>query len=141
MSLNNMRFSVSAMIIRSMDVRDSLGEVLERFLGLLDEIDFKVIHREETGDGFRVIGASAKRRSQLTATMMSLLIGYIQRNRITVELEARQNSGVVHAVLRSCPYLDVLDMEAPGGNPEEQERCLLLTDFIQEEIMKHEQVG
>jgi len=136
-----MRFSVSAMIVRSMDVRGAWGELLGRFLGLLDEIGFTVIHREETGDGFRVIGASAKRMSQLTATMMNLFVGYIQRNRVTVELEARQDGGVVHAVLRSCPYLDVLDMEAPGGNPEEQERCLLLADFMQEEIMKHEQSG
>jgi len=95
-----------------------------------------LIHREETDDGFTLIGANSKRTSQLVATMMNLFIGYIQRNRFAVEVRATSEADRVHVVLRCCTYMDVLDMEAPISNPEEQEKCLRLADYFQDKMIE-----
>jgi hypothetical protein len=108
------------------------------FLELLSEIGFFTIHQEEWADGFRVIGASAKRSSQLTATIMNLFIGYIHRNRIVIELTVHREDHHLAAHLRCTPYLDVVDFEAPDEKPEETERCqrheIMFYDRIQEKF-------
>lgn len=108
--------------------------LLEVFLGLLDEIDFKVIHKEEHADGFRVIASSRPRRSQLSMTMMNMFTGYVPRNRLAVELEARNRGDATQAVLRCSPYLDVLDMPAPSGDPREEELSLKLADLVTDRL-------
>lgn len=95
-----------------------------------------MIHREETDDGFTLIGANSKRTSQLVATMMNLFIGYIMKNRFAVEVRATSEADRVHVVLRCCTYMDVLDMEAPISNPEEQEKCLRLADYFQDKMIE-----
>ena len=105
------------------------------FLETLEEARFTLVHSEDTDDGFTLIGANAKRVSQLVATMMNLFIGYIQRNRYAVELKVTQKADRVHVILRCYPYLDVLDMKASSGKPEEQEECLRIADYFQDKVM------
>ena len=94
-----------------------------------------MLHREDADHGFTLIGANAKRTSQLVATLMNLFIGYIQVNRFAVEFRATREAEMIHVVLRCCTYMDVLDMEAPSSNPEEQEKCLRLADYFQGKIV------
>jgi hypothetical protein len=104
------------------------------FKKLLIEMGFFVIHQDDWGDGFRVIGTSAKRTSPLAATLMNLFIGYIHRKRIAVELTGTQKGEIVEASLRCSLYLDVFDMDAPLEKPEEKERCLRIATLFNEKI-------
>ena len=122
------------MVTRSFVLQGEENELRNLFLEMLEDAGFTLVHREETDDGFTLIGANAKRVSQLVATMMNVFIGYIQRNRFAVELRATQKADRIHVVLRCCTYLDVLDMEASSSNSEEQEKCLRLADYFQDKI-------
>lgn len=119
----------------NLTLRGDLEELRDFFTGLVREIGFFVIHREEWGGGFRVIGASSKRTSQLTATVMNLFIGYVQRNRIAVELVVNRSNENMDATLRCVPYLDVVDLEAPAEKPDEIERCDRLATALQDRIL------
>ncbi len=109
-------------------------ELRDFYISLLGEIGFFNIHQEEWGDGFRVIGASAKRSSQLTATIMNLFIGYIPQNRIVIELVAHREKDHLAATLMCTPYLDMVDLEAPDEKPEERERCERLARLFYDRI-------
>jgi len=122
------------MVTRTFMLQGETDDLRSLFLELLEDAGFTLVHREDTDNGFTLIGANAKRISQLVATMMNLFIGYIQRNRFAVEVRATSEADRVHVVLRCCTYLDVLDMEAPSSNPEEQEKCLRLADYFQDKI-------
>ena len=113
----------------NISLQGDIGELRIFFTELLGEMGFILIHQEEWADGFRVIGASAKRTSQLTATMMNLFIGYIQRNRIALELVAHQENDLMTSTLKCTPYLDVADLEAPFKNPAEREKCERLANL------------
>ena len=122
------------MVSRSFVVQGEADDLRTMFLETLEEARFTLVHSEDTDDGFTLIGANAKRVSQLAATMMNLFIGYIQRNRYAVEMRATRQADRIHVFLRCCAYLDVLDMEAPS-NAEEREKCLRLADYFQDKIM------
>ena len=109
-------------------------ELRDFYIELLGEIGFFIIHQEEWGDGFRVTGANAKRSSQLTATIMNLFIGYIHKNRISIELAAHRENDHLVAHLRCVPYLDVVDLAAPDEKPEEKERCERLANVFYDRI-------
>jgi len=109
-------------------------ELRDFYIELLGEIGFFTIYQEEWGDGFRVMGASAKRSSQLTATIMNLFIGYIHKNRIVMELTATRVNGHLAATLMCALYLDVVDLEAPDEKPEEKERCERLVNRFYDRI-------
>ena len=104
------------------------------FMELLKEIGFIIIHQEVKEDGFTIIGSNAKRTSQLNITLMNLFIGYINKNRIAIELTAKQKGEYTNATLWCKPYLDVLDIEAPDEDPRERERCLRLFNIFTERI-------
>ena len=122
------------MVTRTFMLHGETDDLRSLFLELLEDAGFTLVHREDTDNGFTLIGANAKRISQLVATMMNMFIGYIQRNRFAVEVRATSEADRVHVVLMCCTYLDVLDMEAPSSNPEEQEKCLRLADYFQDKI-------
>ena len=109
-------------------------ELRDFYIEFLNEIGFFNIHQEEWGDGLRVIGASAKRSSQLTTTIMNLFIGYIHKNRIVIELVAHRENDHLAATLMCTPYLDVVDLEAPDEIPEEKERCERLVNMFYDRI-------
>jgi len=123
------------MVSRSFELQGEADDLRTMFLETLEEARFTLVHSEDTDDGFTLIGANAKRVSQLVATMMNLFIGYIQRNRYAVELKVTQKADRVHVILRCYPYLDVLDMKASSGKPEEQEECLRIADYFQDKVM------
>jgi hypothetical protein len=122
------------MVSRSFVLRGEADDLRKLFLETLEEARFTLVHSEDKDDGFTLIGANAKRVSQLMATMMNLFIGYIQRNRFAVEIRATREPGGVHVVLRCCTYQDVIDMEAPSS-PEEHEKCLRLANYFQDKIV------
>lgn len=123
------------MVSRSFMVHGEADYLRTTFLEALEEARFTLVHREDADDGFTLIGANAKRVSQLVATMMNLFIGYVQRNRYAVELRATQKADRVHVILRCYPYLDVLDMKATSGDPDEREKCLRIADYFQGKVM------
>ena len=123
------------MVSRSFELQGEADDLRTMFLETLEEARFTLVHSEDTDNGFTLIGANAKRVSQLVATMMNLFIGYIQRNRYAVELKATQKADRVHVILRCYPYLDVLDIKASSGKPEEQEKCLRIADYFQDKVM------
>jgi len=123
------------MVSRSFVLHGEADDLRSLFLEILEDAGFTLLHREDTGHGFTLIGANAKRTSQLVATMMNMFIGYIQSNRFAVKMRATREAERVHVVLRCCTYLDVMDMEAPSSNPEEHEKCLRLADYFQNKIM------
>ena len=122
------------MAVLNLSLHGETEELRDFFIEFLGEIGFFIIHREEWRDGFRIMGASAKRTSQLTATLMNLFIGYIPRNRTAIELTARRDDGLMTATLMCTPYLDVVDLEAPDGDPQEKERCEKLTNLFHDRI-------
>ncbi|MGD2201530.1 MAG: hypothetical protein PVJ38_07865, partial [Candidatus Bathyarchaeota archaeon] len=107
------------MVLLNLILHCRLEELQRFFIGLLSETGFVTIHHEEWQDGFWVVGANAKRTSQLMATLMNLFIGYIRRNRIAIELDATKIGDKVKATLKCNPYLDVVDMQAPDEDPVE----------------------
>ena len=120
----------------NLSLQGNCEELRDFYIELLGEIGFFIIHQEEWGDGFRVIGASAKRSSQLTTTIMNLFIGYIHKNRIAIELVAHRENDHLATTLMCTPYLDVVDLEAPDEKPEERERCERLAKFLYDRIQE-----
>ncbi len=118
----------------NLSLQGNCEELRDFYIELLGEIGFFNIHQEEWGDGFRVMGASAKRSSQLTATIMNLFIGYIHKNRIVIELVAQRENDHLAASLTCTPYLDVVDLVAPDEKPEEKERCERLVNMFYDRI-------
>jgi len=123
------------MVTRTFMLQGDVDDLRSLFLEILEDAGFTLLHREDVDHGFMLIGANAKRTSQLVATLMNLFIGYIQVNRFAVEVRASREADGVHVVLRCCTYLDVIDMEAPRRNPEEQEKCLRIADYFQDKVM------
>ena len=118
----------------NLSIQGDCEELRDFYIEFLGEIGFFNIYQEEWGDGFRVIGASAKRSSQLTTTIMNLFIGYIHKNRIVIELVAHRVNDHLAATLMCAPYLDVVDLEAPDEKPEEKERCERLVNRFYDRI-------
>ena len=118
----------------NLSLQGDCEELRDFYVELLGEIGFYIIHQEEWEDGFRVIGANAKRSSQLTTTIMNLFIGYIHKNRIVIELGAHRENNHLTAQLTCTPYLDVVDLVAPDEKPEEKERCERLINMFYDQI-------
>jgi hypothetical protein len=118
----------------NLSLQGDCEELRDFYIELLGEIGFFIIHQEELGDGFRVIGANSKRSSQLTVTIMNLFIGYIHKNRIALELVAHRENDHLAASLTCTPYLDVVDLAAPDEKPEEKERCERLVNLFYDRI-------
>jgi hypothetical protein len=118
----------------NLNFQGAFEELRDYYIELLGEIGFFIIHQEEWGDGFRVIGINAKRSSQLTATIMNLFIGYIHKNRIAIELVAHRENNHLAAFLICTSYLDVVDLVAPDEKPEEKERCERLANMFYDRI-------
>jgi hypothetical protein len=120
----------------NLSLQGDCEELRDFYIELLGEIGFFIIHQEEWGDGFRVIGANAKRSSQLTATIMNLFIGYIHKNRIAIELVGHREKDHLAATLMCTPYLDVVDLAAPDEKPDEKERCERLVNLFYDRIQE-----
>ena len=63
------------MVTRTFMLHGETDDLRSLFLELLEDAGFTLVHREDTDNGFTLIGANAKRISQLVATMMNMFIG------------------------------------------------------------------
>jgi len=124
------------MATRLLSLQGDIEELKKFFLELLKQVNYKVILEEGLENGFRVIGASGQRISQLAIALHSLVGGYVPRNRITIELTAHRDGAVMEATLKSIPYLDTLDLETKEYTLGEQERCIKLVERFSEQINK-----
>lgn len=116
-------------------LRGAHEELYNLFKTTLRAVNFITVHEERMEGGFHIIGVNRKRASQLTATLLSLIGGFIPRKRVAVELFASEKDGELTAELRCKPYLDNLDMEAAVESPEELERCERLARLFENEIL------
>jgi len=62
------------MVSRSFVLHGEADDLRASFLEALEVAGFTLVHSEDADDGFTLIGADAKRVSQLVATMMNLFI-------------------------------------------------------------------
>ena len=105
------------------------------FKEYLDEARFLLVEEDEDLDGgFRMIGVNEKRRSMLSSVMMSLIGGFVPRNRVALELIARRRDDVSIALLRCVPYLDNADLETKPQSPQERNRCEELARALEKKI-------
>jgi hypothetical protein len=124
------------MAMQTLNLSANLEELSALFLELLREVNFTVILHEDLEAGFRIIGADKKRMSQLTATLFSIIGGYLPRNRIAIELTALLDDGIITATLKCSPYLDILDIEAKTYTQRENETYLKLIKTFTDRIME-----
>lgn len=124
------------MASRTIQLRGDHRELHSFFKGLLKNINFVIIHEEHRDDGFLVVAVNKKRMSQLTVEMMSLIGGFIPRNRIGIELFAHEREDVLTVELKCSPYISSLDMEAAIESQEELDRCRRQIEFFEEKILE-----
>jgi hypothetical protein len=122
------------------DINRDIEELRLIFKEYLDENRFLLVDEDEDLDGgFRMIGVNDKRRSMLSSVMMSLIGGFIPRNRVALELIAHRSDDVSIALLRCVPYLDNSDLETTPQSPQEKNRCEDLARALEKKI--RESVG
>ncbi len=122
------------------DINRDIEELRLIFKEYLDENRFLLVDEDEDLDGgFRMIGVNDKRRSMLSSVMMSLIGGFIPRNRVALELIAHRRDDVSIAILRCVPYLDNSDLETTPQSPQERNRCEDLARALEKKI--RESVG
>ena len=119
-----------------LSLRGDIEDLKKFFLELLKQVNYTVILEEGFETGFRVIGASSQRTSQLAVALHALVGGYIPRNRIAIELTTHRDGAVMKATLKIIPYLDILDIETTEYTQGEQERCAKLAQMFSEQINK-----
>jgi len=124
------------MAARTIQLRGDHRELHSFFKGLLKNVNFIIIHEENLDDGFLVVAVNKKRMSQLTAELMSLIGGFIPRNRIGIELFALEREDVLTVELKCNPYLSSLDMEAVIESPAELDKCKRQMEFFEEKILE-----
>lgn len=111
-------------------------EVKGYYLELLEEAGLRLVYSEESETGLKLVGASRERVSQLTVALGSLLGGYVPRNRVAVELEARRSGGYLSVNLRGVVYLDIMDVEAREYTRSEAEACEKLVGLFSERLLE-----
>ena len=121
------------------ELRFELNGDIEALRGIfkkcLDEARFLLVDEDEDLDGgFRILGVNEKRRSMLSSVMMSLIGGFIPRNRVALELIARRRDDLSIAFLRCVPYLDNADLETKSQSPKERKRCEELARALEKKI-------
>lgn len=124
------------MAFNQLSLRGDIEELNKFFLTLLGEVGFPLIYSEESGAGFKMVGANRERVSQLIVTLGSMLWGYAPKNRVAVELEARREGAALMASLRGVSYLDILDIEAKEFTQSEMESCVRLVSLFSERLLE-----
>lgn len=122
------------------DINGDIEVLRVIFKKCLDEARFLLVDEDEDLDGgFRMLGVNEKRRSMLSSVMMSLIGGFITRNRVALELIAHRGDDVSIVLLRCVPYLDNADLETKPQSPQEMNRCEELARALENKI--RESVG
>jgi len=118
-------------------IQGDIKELKSFFLGLLENVAFKLIQIEESEKYLKMIGANKERISQLIVALNSLFGGYVHKNRITIELTARTDGTSLETTVKSIPYLDILDIEAKEYTKSEQERCEKLVKLFSDQMIEN----
>jgi len=122
------------------DINGDIEALRGIFKKCLDEARFLLVDEDEDLDGgFRMLGVNEKRRSMLSSVMMSLIGGFIPRNRVALELIAHRSGELSIVLLKCVPYLDNADIETKPQSPQERNRCDELARALKEKI--RESVG
>ena len=120
-----------------LELNGDLEELRGIFRGYLEETRFLLVDEEEDLDGgFRVLGVNENKRSMLSSVMMSLIGGFIPRNRVALELIAHKRDTGALAILRCTPYLDNADLETTPQSPQERKRCEELARGLKNKILE-----
>lgn len=119
------------------DINRDIEELRLIFKEYLDENRFLLVDEDEDLDGgFRMIGVNENRRSMLSSVMMSLIGGFIPRNRLALELIVYKRDKGTLAILRCTPYLDNADLETTPQSPQESKKCEELTRGLEKKILE-----
>ena len=112
-------------------------EVLRRiFKEYLEETRFLLVDEEDELDGgFRMLGVNNKKSSLLDSVMISLIGGFIPRNRVALELIVHIRNDFLITILRCVPYLDNADIETTPQSPQESNRCEELARGLKNKIL------
>ena len=120
-----------------LELNGDLEEVRGIFMRYLEETRFLLVDEEEDLDGgFRMIGVNNKKSSLLSSVMMSLIGGFIPRNRVALELIAHKRDMGALVILRCIPYLDDADLETTPQSPQERKRCDDLARALTNKILE-----
>ncbi|MCW4050880.1 MAG: hypothetical protein NWE89_14215 [Candidatus Bathyarchaeota archaeon] len=120
-----------------MELNGDLEELRDIFMGYLEETRFLLVDEEEDLDGgFRVLGVNENKRSIFSSVMMSLIGGFVPRNRVALELIAHKRDMGALAILRCAPYLDNADLETTPQSPQESKRCEELARALTSKILE-----
>lgn len=124
------------MATRTIQLRGHHKELHHFYKELLSHAKFVIMHEERADDGFRIIAVNKKRMSQLTYNLLSLIGGFVPKNRLGIELFAVERSGVLTIELMSEPYIWALDMEAAVESQEDRDKCRELVDLFANKMLE-----
>jgi hypothetical protein len=125
------------MAVRTLRLRADRAELYSIFQNIFREHKFTIIHEEHLGSGFRIVAVNKKKESQMIATLMSLMGGFLARNRLGVEIFAVEKEGCLDLEMRSAPYIPNIDMEAVVESRSDLDRCGIVIDFFEEKIFEN----
>lgn len=116
-----------------MELEGGLADLHDFFIKALEEAKFHILADRVEPGSIRILGVNRERTSHLTSTIFSIIGGYIEKNRIGIELLARKRDELIEGELRCSPYLSSFDMEVVAEG-RELEKCRDLLTFFQEKI-------
>lgn len=121
-----------------MDV--DIEEIGDLFIELLREANFVVLEDHRSEEEIQIIGLNRKRSGGLGPMLMSWFGGYVERNRIGIELQAKERPSHVRVELKCVPYLSQYDMELiPEEN--EVEKCMRILSFFGDKLLERVKSG
>ncbi|MFP3951942.1 MAG: hypothetical protein ACLFVP_07395 [Candidatus Bathyarchaeia archaeon] len=118
---------------RRIEFRGELGELHDLFIEILEDAEFQILTDKSSSESIRIIGMNRGRSSQLTSTLFSIIGGYVEKNRIGVELYAMKKGGIIVGALRCSPYLSSFDMEV-SAEGKDLEKCRNLLRLFRDKI-------
>jgi len=116
-----------------MELEGGLADLHDFFIKALEGAKFHILAERIEPESIRVLGVNRKRTSHLTSTIFSIIGGYIEKNRIGIELLARKKGDTIEGDLRCSPYLSNFDMEVVAEG-KELEKCRDILNFFQDKI-------
>lgn len=122
------------MAVKNVKLLGDLKELFGFMREMLQKAHFIIMKEEDLGDGFRISVVNRKRTSLMTTTLLSLIGGYVPRNRVGLELTARDIGECLTVSIKCTSYLDNLDLELPDRKQEDRETCENLAEAFMSKI-------
>ncbi len=125
------------MASRTLRLRANRTELLSFFQNIFREYKFVIIYEEHLRNGFRLVAVNKKKESLMKTHLLSLIGGFIARNRLGVEIFAVEKEGYLDVDMRSAPYIPNIDMEAAIERQSDLDRCETVIGFFEEKIFEN----